>query len=416
MKLYFDTLKHNESNQKHLSKTKDTDWWIVSQGPVTKKVTAEMGLEHGLVDRVSTPGLYIIDVNGDPDWWCGASTPSHHVLKLVKPNIIRLAQRHLIRIVIAADREGGAMVTDRHDFFSRTTFIMKRLNLPPLSVLITQGNYKIEDQYEAWLKKNKKEKRMFEVMHSNHFGNIFNQSKKVENELKRIAVLDAMEDKSSRDYNSLNRVARPHRMAHLYRLITDNILSKGLVSCNQLDLNSRFVTDSLKIETKTYQRLMKSFYPKHIDGDWSEENAANFYNLDIYKQSLMSVITETIFIDDVAFVTEKIWKPLTFGHPMILFAGQGTLRAVEDMGFRIDWCGIDPSYNDIKDPVKRFNATQQVLVDWCSLSRREQCNRITNSMATIEHNYKLMKERDLYKESIQEIVRRTEKYFELKKI
>ena len=119
-----------------------------------------------------------------------------------------------------------------------------------------------------------------------------------------------------------------------------------------------------------------------------------------------------MFLEDVAFITEKIFKPITLGHPLILFASQGTLRCLEDMGFRTDWCGIDPAYNDIEDNVERFNATQQVLNDWIALPQEEKIARLEKSMDTIQHNFDLIRRSDFYADAIREAVARTEKYYE----
>jgi hypothetical protein len=240
-------------------------------------------------------------------------------------------------------------------------------------------------------------------MYSNHFGNIFG-----DNKLPTTPVIKyAMENPDSKDYNSLNRVYRPHRGAHLYRLMKDAHLDKGIVSGNEINLQD---TDT-EMLVGDYSDITDQF-PKFIDGDWSNTNAANQYNVDIYKNSLLSVITETIFLDNVAFITEKIFKPITMGHPLILFASQGTLRCLEEMGFRTDWCGIDPAYNDIEDNLERFNATQQALYDWIELSETHKIARLEKSMDTIQHNFDLIRSSDFYADAIREAVARTEKYYE----
>jgi len=409
MKFYFDTLNGCDENQKHLSSYNGSSHWIVSQGPPFKNQLRMLNLEMDVITNISNGvGCYVIDVNGDPDWWAGFSSPPGHILNLISNDIRKLARKGRIRIVIAADREGGPMVTNRYDCFRSTHNAIKSLGLPPGSVLITQGNKKIEKQYESWLK-NTKEEKLFEVMHSCHFGKIFQNRE--DGFVDQPIIYETIKDKRAFDYNSLNRVYRTHRGMHLYRLITDNILSRGLVSANQLDQHDRTASNMLGISLDEYNSLMKLYYPRFVDGDWSEKNAANQYNLDIYRNSLITFINETIFFDDVAFLTEKIFKPLTFGHPIILSAGHGTLRALEEMGFRIDWCGIDPSYNDIIDPIERFNKTHEVLYNWNQLSKRDKIIKIEKSMDTIEHNFNEMKKRDLYNESILEIYRRSKEYF-----
>jgi hypothetical protein len=125
----------------------------------------------------------------------------------------------------------------------------------------------------------------------------------------------------------------------------------------------------------------------------------------------MSVITETKFDEDVVFLTEKVFKPLALGHPLILIASAGTLSALKELGFRIDWCGIDPSYNDIVDHKKRLEKTHEVLIDWIKLPREEKIKRIQSSMSTIQHNFDLMRSRDFYSESLIKMINESEDYF-----
>jgi hypothetical protein len=406
MKIYFDNLDVTQSNQHHLSKHNDENNWLIAPGAPIKKKCIEMKLNISKLKDVNEKGIYFVDVRNDPQWWAGVLTnegvPHTHILHCLTEEIRKLAKEKKIRIVINADREGGPMVTQHWDCFLTTHTAMVELGLPKDSVLILQGNKKIEHQYRRWLKA-KGVDRLYDVMYSNHFGNVFG-----DNKLPTAPVIKyAMANPASKDYNSLNRVYRPQRGAHLYRLMKDGVLDKGIVSGNEIILQN--------VETEMlvgdYADIEKEF-PKFVDGDWSKINAANQYNVDIYKNSLLTVVTETMFLEDVAFITEKIFKPITMGHPLILFASQGTLRYLEDMGFSTDWCGIDPAYNDIQDNVERFNATQQVLNDWIALPQEEKIARLEKSMDTIQHNFDLIRRSDFYADAIREAVARTEKYYE----
>jgi len=406
MKIYFDTLKNNDSNQNNLTFEGDNDYWLVAPGSPIKNKCYQLNLNVEQLGNSNDKGIYFIDVRGNPDWWAGGlsskGTPHKHILYCVSKNVIDLVKNKQIRLIINADREGGPMLTQYYNCFQNTYDAMIELELPKNSVLILQGNKKIESQYNKWLTDNNVTK-LYDMMYSNHFRDIF-----IDNNIPTEPIIkDAIENTRSKDYNSLNRVYRSHRGAHLYRLIKDGILDDGIVSGNEIHLKDK----DTELLVGDYSDILTCF-PKFIDGDWSHTNAANQYNLDIYRNSLLSVITETIFFDDVAFITEKIFKPITMGHPLILFASQGTLRCLEEMGFGIDWCGIDPSYNDIKDNLKRFMATQKVLTDWVAIPRSEKIARLKESMDTIQNNFELVRQRDFYAEAIHKAVERTEKYYE----
>jgi hypothetical protein len=419
MKTYFDNLV-NSSNLNHLSKNGKQDFWIVGSGSIVKSQLMQMGMEISTVDNYTTPGCYFLDVNGDPVWWSGAHGfkhgPKKHILSEVTDEIVEMVQQRKLRIVIAADKEGGGMVSSTFNAFESTTAVMLARGFPPNSVLIIQGNKKIEQQYNRWLAFSNSPK-MFDVMYSNHFGRIFfGWMQKAMPTVPLIA--EAINNTTAFDYNSLNRVYRPHRSAHLYTLIENNILDKGLVSANDKRYSGldNEAADLAKPDWRAYNYdvygdTMVKHFPKFVDGNWEIENAANSYNTEIYKNSLMSFITETKYNEDVVFLTEKVFKPIALGHPMILLASAGTLRGLRELGFKTDWCGINPNYNNIVDDKSRFDATTQVLVDWVNLPKEEKIRRIIESLPTIHHNFNLIRQRDFYKEALAEVFKRTRIYF-----
>lgn len=408
MKAYFDNLYDLDSNLLPALANPNTGYWLIAPGSEIKNNLKSLGIELELLEQLTDPGCYYIDVNGDPIWWngyCeGIDVPTKHLLDYLPQNILDFVRQKRLRLIINADREGGAMLLDGRDSFKATTEAMIRLNLPMNSILIAQGNKKVAKQYKQWLESTKTP-RYFDIMYSNHFGRIFFNKHLPDQPV----ITSAIQNTDARDYNSLNRVYRPHRGAHYYLLSRDVILHKGIVSFNNvpeyLDTHGSHLVDLSPVE---YGMSLKTQF---IDGDWSVENAANKYNIHIYQNSLLTVVTETKFNEDVVFLTEKVFKPIALGHPMILFASAGTLRGLEELGFKIDWCGIDPSYNDIKDDKDRLAATHQVLVDWCNLPREEKILRIENSMETINHNFNLIRQRDFYKEALLESFEKTLEYF-----
>ena len=410
MKCYFDTLEETQPNLFHLSTGVGGDWWLVPSGSIIKKQLRTAGASIDIVSNLNEPGCYFIDVNGDPNWWSGnavgVNVPDKHILYYVPDNIVALVKEKKLRLVIAADREGGSMKTKYFDGFKTTTDAINDIGLPQNSVLIIQGNKKIEEQYTTWLSETNND-RLFEVMYSNHFGNIFFDQELPETPI----ALSSITNDSAVAYSSLNRVYRTHRGTHLYTLVDKELLDRGLVSGNDINFNDESAPQFLNISRDKYRAVMKKHFPKFVDGNWAQENAANQYNIEIYKNSLMSFITETKFDEEVVFLTEKVFKPLTVGHPMILLAAAGTLRGLESLGFRIDWCGIDPSYNDIKDDHERFAKTHEVLEQWINLPREEQNLMIVRSTDTINHNFNLIRNKDFHTEALKDALHRTEDYF-----
>jgi hypothetical protein len=410
MKIYFDSLEPHQSNLLNLQSNGEQKFWLVSAGTVLKKKLQELGHTIDLLDNPADPGCYFIDVNGDPIWWSGIASgdnvPLSHVISKLPEDLVNLIKLKKIRIILAADKEGGSMNFKNQNAFLSTTNAMIQRGLPKNSILIIQGNSKISNDYDLWLKENNLPK-MFEVQFSSHFTELFfNKFNLPLEPLFNISINSA-----KFDFNSLNRVYRSHRGAHCYYLVKNNLLNNGIVSCNQISLTDDTGAALVEIDTPSFTEILQSNFPKFVDGNWSNINAAEHHNFDVYKNSLISFITETKFDEEVVFPTEKIYKPIAFGHPLILLASAGTLRAIEKLGFRIDWCGIDPSYNDIVDHKTRFVETHNILKWWISLPREEKVDRILKSKETIEHNFRLIREKSFYNESLNQAIENSRSYF-----
>ena len=409
MKIYFDNLDPTTGNQKKLTEHNGNTYWIVSAGTILKKTFHHMGVTFNSITDIDEPGCYFIDVNGDPTWWSGVLThravPTMHLIDMLPDSIIKLTQNKLLRIIIAADKEGGIMADRYYDCFKTTTEAMQRKKLPIGSVLIIQGNKKIKEQYKRWLKKTRRAE-LFEVQYSCHFDKIFFNHLLPTSPI----ILDSI-NTATYDFNSLNRVYRSHRGAHCFYLIKNNLMSKGIVSFNQIPQRDALAASWVNTPAESYLEIMKDNFPAFVDGDWSNTNAANQYNPNVYTDSLISFITETKFNEDVVFLTEKIFKPLALGHPIILLASAGTLAGLRDLGFRTDWCGIDPGYNDIIDDKERFIKTNEVLRDWVLLPREEKIKKINQSMETINHNFELIRNENFYFQSLTTALNNSRKYF-----
>jgi len=426
MKCYFDNANINEANMSHLKTGPNGEsFWLIPEGTNLKKQLVLAGIKIDTLDNLTESGCYFIEVNGDPIWWTGidfsSSLPRNHVLREIPIHVLDLARCKKLRLVIAADREGGGFIYNNKNAFAETTRAMQDLGLPVDSVLIVQGNYKIQEQYGAWLIESGSPK-LFSVKHMIHFDRIFFH--------KDVFPADPIINQSLANpevtaFNSLNRVSRPHRLAHLYMLARDQLLDSGMVSCNELNCGQADPLEILSlINDKTtracanylisdFDNYMRQHFPRHVDGDWAQINAANTVHESVFKNSLLSFVSETKFQsnkENVVFITEKIFKCLAYGHPMILLASAHTLRALEQLGFRIDYCSINPYYNDIENDIERFYATYSELVSWIQLSKEEKIRRIKNSMPTIMHNFYLCRKINFYHTGLRDIMTCSEEY------
>ena len=421
MKIYFDNITQlTTSNCEHLSKNGSNAHWLTSSGTRLKQELRQLAIPYYNLKDINEPGLYFVEVNNDPIWWCGLCESENgppHILYELPDSVLNLVREKKLRLIISADREGGGMIFEGRDGFKVTTDAMQQCNLPAGSILIIQGNSKIENQYNTWLSSSG-QPRLFEVKYSNHFDKIFINSQLPTEPI----VCESMIAQDVKDFNSLNRTYKSHRSAHLYLLAVNRWLDKGLVSANEIQKHNELPLKLLKIISSTddfikqqlindFDAVIESQYPRYVDGNWSINNAANSVNKDIFKNSLLSFVTETKFDEDVIFLTEKVFKCLAYGHPMIVLGPCGTLKALEKLGYRTNICGINPEYNDIENHTDRFFATHRALQTWITFSPDQKRDKIKQSLPAIQHNLTLSASRNFYHESLISIINFSKEYF-----
>jgi hypothetical protein len=81
-----------------------------------------------------------------------------------------------------------------------------------------------------------------------------------------------------------------------------------------------------------------------------------------YDSTRFSIAVETM-IDSPTFVSEKLFKPIAFYHPFLVWGSVGTLKYLKSEGFETMDHIIDESYDDIVDSDSRLSAIACVVND-----------------------------------------------------
>lgn len=90
-----------------------------------------------------------------------------------------------------------------------------------------------------------------------------------------------------------------------------------------------------------------------------------YLNADAYIDTYFSLVTETIYEYPHSFRTEKTWKPVAMGHPVIFVAPCGYYRDFHQLGFRTWGHLIDESFDRIENVQDRIDRIVQVVNDLC---------------------------------------------------
>jgi hypothetical protein len=82
---------------------------------------------------------------------------------------------------------------------------------------------------------------------------------------------------------------------------------------------------------------------------------------DLYKNSLVNIVTETYFFSNIIHITEKTYKPIAFMQPFVMIGSYASLKHVKEMGFKTFNDFWDESYDLEQDDVKRFAMVMSVI-------------------------------------------------------
>jgi hypothetical protein len=134
--------------------------------------------------------------------------------------------------------------------------------------------------------------------------------------------------------------------------------------------------------------------PLIIDGETDiNQMCEDFgYTRDFYRDSLVSLITETNYHQNECTLTEKSFKPLYNKHPFIILGVPGALQAIRDMGFKTFSDFWDESYDTLQDPSHRFMVIKEQIEKIALWNDQQILEFRRNVKPILDHNYHMFAE------------------------
>jgi hypothetical protein len=226
-----------------------------------------------------------------------------------------------------------------------------------------------------------------------------------------------IENKFQRCYLNLNRRWKSHRQALISMLYDRNLLDKGFNSfsgkdfkikyndiiSSEKDFKSLFI-DFTSRELHEIFRRSKGVYdlfPLRLDTDSFSSSLAHTTQKPLskyFRSSYFSVVTETLYDYPIRFITEKIFRPISFKHPFIIMCAPNSLEILHRLGYKTFHPYINESYNKETDPNKRLIMIVDEIERLSNLNQNELDDYRTNLIPIVEHNYKqLMSKQQIYR-------------------
>jgi hypothetical protein len=178
---------------------------------------------------------------------------------------------------------------------------------------------------------------------------------------------------------------RKHRIEMLQQFVGRDLLDKNLIS----------FPDVCPYEGQSLQLLCVKYdldcpqvrLPLMIDH--GSGHAAQSHQIDLWEQannSLVHVVTETVYKGRKNHLTEKSFKPIVMQQPFIIQSCKGSLEYLRRYGFRTFGDFWDESYDESDDSVRTYEIGK-LLQDINTMSQKEKTTLQTAVNSTVEHNY-----------------------------
>ena len=187
-------------------------------------------------------------------------------------------------------------------------------------------------------------------------------------------------NKKNRDktYLCYNRAIRLHRLKLLNKIIEKNILNDGYVSFGIINYNTNL---------KFFSKELIDSLPLKFDSTNLNKNQAFDLTIQDYLNTYISVVTETTFIKNEIFISEKICKPLFALHPFIIVSCPGFLKFLKSIGYKTFSKWIDESYDNEINLNKRINKITNQIKILTEKSHDELKNMLVDMLPTLIHNH-----------------------------
>lgn len=282
---------------------------------------------------------------------------------------------------------------------------LKYSGIPSDSIIVVVNSFNAKELYESWFPENERRYQVrnlpFCLDHSSWF-----YSDGINNNLKLSMSLDdfySTKDKiRPNKYLMKIRNNRPHRLAVLYRLISDDLLKYGdwsFLSTNVVDENTILnLTNRYKLHDVDINKIksMQSMFPHNLQSEngntYENINAWTDLHFKAHLDSYFEILFETLAEGEHKSLTEKIFKPIANFQPFIFVTFAGGLKLLKELGFKTFDGFIDESYDSIESTPDRMFAIHNEIKKLCEMSNEDLHNWYWKMEDILIHNQKLLLE------------------------
>jgi len=266
---------------------------------------------------------------------------------------------------------------------------LRGIGLPAPRVAMIQQNPLFAEDYAAWAARaGEAPIHLFSWHHHLHrmilgFARLWADPARRQERLDGIAALRG--GSCERRFACLVNRPRPHRRVLLGRIARRGWLAEGLVSCladtPERDTAGREAGPGWEADLAAFATLP---LPMRLEGDTGQTVFDDHWP--IYRRAALALVAESEMTVRNARSTEKVFKPLLCGRPVLLAGNPGQVAALRGLGFASFAPVLDEAYDGIEDPAARLDALLETFARLMALDAAEFARRMGGLAEAAEHN------------------------------
>ena len=189
----------------------------------------------------------------------------------------------------------------------------------------------------------------------------------------------------------------------------DSLMEKDLDSIRETDPGKADSYAEFRLNCHHYTtqqlKLLQNELPLTINRTVERDNPVQICldDLQYHERSRFSIVNETLFYSGQFraehdcyphnlqtmpgnFISEKLYKPLAYCHPFVLFSRPGTLEILRNRDFGTFEHLWDESYDEIEDDAERFRRVCDIIKQLCNMSHEEFADMGTTIQNIVHRN------------------------------
>jgi hypothetical protein len=184
---------------------------------------------------------------------------------------------------------------------------------------------------------------------------------------------------------------RSHRLEMLYHIFNNNLVDNHISCPAVCPVENISINNAAKSLTNKYPNAIDVFSSQNLPMNFKNETGHPMHScwLSLFEESaesMLYLVTETVYTGERLHLTEKTFKPIALGMPFIIVGTRGSLQYLHSYGFKTFGDLWDESYDDYDDAI-RIQKIAQLLIELNRKSTAEKQTMFESAQRIINHNW-----------------------------